>query len=629
MRLSSIFIAILVLLMATATYHSPTTETGDTQEELRIASNRNCLGNENITCEGMVFYINPVHHVSSYQNVNVVTLMRNAVRHVSPYTVDPISVLVYANANDRAQAIFDSLSGQPDISPVKTTNQNDLLSLSSYDVVIVQSNGMDFSNNVEVAVAEFAGNGGGVIGGHDVIWAQFNNPILEEVFGAIAYGDGGSPGSGWFKGDITVFKAVDHPVTTGIADNWDLIDEEYYFDVQFKREMHVMLEVNHSSSRVPVAWTLTLPDIEAPTNVTTEVMGNDIRLEWDNPNASQVVHHLIYRAETPTSFDFTSPFHDSSGDVNPRLETWVDNSAASGLAPREYYYVVRAVNVYGIASPTSLTAGKWTRDFDKGLNAFSLPLKPYMPNPISWLANNIPGVVTVDWLDSGGRWIRYDPSNPDPGNDTTAAMGSTYQLVLSSQTDYTFVGYPGTMIRYMERLGNSTSFLENLTIDVQGENVALSWTSTSGAVRYHIYRSHSREEVLNISRGPIIVTTQTSLVDIDVLDGFTGSLFYAVIAEDEYCGLGSSTFSKGLVVRSFIKGIDSFALELIPYQSRTLDWYSSEIIGSEGIAFVVNSTWKFHADPMPLGVFDAVVEMSHGYQISMKDDATSFTYLGE
>lgn len=628
MRLSSVFIAALVLLMATATYHSPTTETGDTQEELRTSPNRNCLGNENITCEGMVFYISPVHHVSSYQNVNVAMVMRNAVRHVSPYTIDPISVLVYANLNDRAQAIFDSLSGQADISPVKTTNQNDLLSLSSFDVVIVHSNGVDFSNSVEVAVAEFAGKGGGVIGGHDIIWAQFNNPILEDVFGAIAYGDGSNPGKGWIKGDVTVFKAIDHPVTTGIADNWNLIDEEYYFDVQFKREMHVMLEVNHSGNRIPVAWTLTLPEIEAPTNLTTRVIRDDIRLEWDNPNASQVFYHLIYRAETPTSFDFANPFHESSGDVNPRLETWVDVSAASWLAPIEYYYLVRAVNVFGVASPTSLTAGKWTRDLDKGLNAFSLPLRPYTPNLISWLANDIPGVVTLDWLDSGGRWTRYDPFNPNPGNDTTVTMGSTYQTVLSSQTYYTFVGYPGTMIRYMERLGNSTSFLENLNVDIQGNNVALSWSIAPGAVRYHIYRSHSREDLLNTSRGPMIVTTGSSLVDIDALDGLTGELFYAVIAEDEYCGLGSSTYSKGLVVKSFIKGIDSFALELVPYQSHTLDWYSSEIIGSEGIAFVVNSTWKFHADPMPLGIFDAVGEMSQGYQISVKDDTTSFLYLG-
>jgi type 1 glutamine amidotransferase len=629
MRPTGILIAALVLLMATASHYSLTTETEDAQRDLRTAPNRDCNGNGNITCEGKVFYINPVHHVSSYRNLNVAMLMRNAVRHVSPYTANPISVLVYANANDRAQAIFDSLSGQPDISPVKTTNQNNLLSLSPYDVVIVHSNGMDFSIGAEVSVAEFAGQGGGVIGGHDVIWNQHNNPVLNEVFGAVANGDGSNPGSGWVKRDITVHKAVDHPVTAGIADSWNLIDEEYYFDVQFKREMHVMLEVNHSSNRIPVAWTLTLPDIEAPTNLTTQVIGDDIRLIWDNPNSSQVVYHLIYRAETPTSFDFANPLHDSSADANPRLETWVDSSAASWLAPREYYYLVRAVNTFGIASPTSHTAGKWTSNFYKGLNAFSLPLKPYMPTFLSWMANDIPGVVTLDWLDSSGRWVRYEPSSPNPGNDTVMAMGSTYQLVLSGQTDYTFVGYPGTMIRYMERMGNSTSFLENLTIDVQTNNVALSWSSVPGAISYHVYRSQSREDVLNTSRGPIIVTTGTSIVDIDILDGFIGNLFYAVVAEDEYCGLGSSTYSQGLVVRSFPRGVNSFALELMPVQTHSLDWYILNIEGVEGIAFVINSTWKFHADLMPPGVYDAVAELSGGYQISVKDDATSFLYLGE
>ncbi len=621
-------IVTVALMLLSVTVISVTAEDAFSPSKKRVVPIHDCFESENLTCEGRVFYINPVHHVASFQEPNIARTIKNAVRFVSPYTLDAISVLVFANTNDHAQTIFDLLSGEPDMSPVKTTNQNDLLSLSAYNVIIVQSNGVDFDVSVEQSISDFAGRGGGVIGGHDIIWSEFNNPILYDVFGAEAYGNGSVPGDGWVKGTVTVLKAIDHPITTGIANNWNLFDEQYFFNVEFKRKIVVVLETNHSGKPIPVGWTLTLPRMESPTNLTAEVVGTDIRLEWDNPNASEVAYHLIYRAESPDGFDFTDPVKNTSGDIDPVREEWTDAGAAGPFAPQEYYYIVRAVNQLDMKSPTSITVGKWTRHFREGLNAFSLPLMPHIARTVSWFANDIPNTRVLDWLDSGGRWIRYDLNSPNESNDTATKMGSTYQLILDQETDYTFVGLPGTMIRFIERLGNSTLFLRGLTLEIQGSNAVLSWKGAYGAINYHVYRSTTREGLHDSDLSPIHSTPSTQFVDWNVLSGFKGELYYIVVAQDDYCGNGSSTYSIGLAKQNFTQGFSSFALELVPLQHRSLDWYSSSIDGVEGIAYVVSSVWKFHSEPMPEGVYDTFVEMSYGYQISIKCESAVLVYVG-
>lgn len=599
-----------------------------TPDELGSASLDSCYGNYEATCGGRIFYFSPTHHVESFQNPNTAQVMRNAVRYVSPSTIGPISVSIFANVFDHGQAILDSLSSEPDIAPVLTTDENDLLSLGSYDVVIAQSNGFDFNPIVEQSIADFHSAKGGVIGCHDIIWHQFDNPILEDIFAASAHGDGSVPGDGWYKGTVTVQKAIDHPTTVGVEDSWDLLDEQYFFDVKFKRMILPLLETNHSGNLIPIGWTSGFSRIAPPTNLTATVKGDDVELEWDNIDPSQVAYHLIYRATESDGFDFDSPIHNSSGDSSPSTEKWTDTGAAQSSSPREYYYVVRAVNENEIMSPTSLTVGKWTKGFNKGLNAFSLPLKPIVQRNISWFANDIPGVITLDWLDASGRWVRYNPLNPDIGSDRRMILGSTYRLFLSQQTTYTFVGYPGTMIRFTDYLGNSTLFKSSLTLGIQWDSVTLSWMDVEGATRYNIYRTTSREQLLDIGNGPTFQTVATSFYDVNVLYGFSGELIYTVIPEDDICGLGSSTYSRGVVKEEFGRGVQSFALELVPLEQHSIDSYTSEIEGVEGIAYVVASTWKFHSWPMPPNVYDKIVRVSEGYLISIKTDSTTYIYLG-
>jgi len=597
-------------------------------QELASAPLDECDGTYNPT-GGRVFYINPTHHVASLLNPNVANVLRNATRFVSPSKTGPISVLIFASTLDRAQAIYDDLSSESDILPVMTTNQNDLLSLPSYDVVIVHSNAEDFDSSVEQSLADFHSSGGGVIGSHDVIWQGTNNPILENVFGATARGDGNTLGDGWFLGTVTYLKALDHPITINIADSWSLPDEQYYFDVEFKRCMLVLLETNHSGDLIPIAWTLPLPEIDAPINLSATIIGNDIRLEWDNSNLSQVAYNLVYRDVKPDGFNFSYPHYSTASDSNPLRQYWLDVGAASNSSPREYYYIVQAVGKDEIKSPTSLTIGKWTKHLDEGANAISLPLKPLLSANISWYANDIPKVKTFDWIDVSGKWVRYDHENPNAGNDTTATLGSTYQLVLYQETNYTFIGYPGTMIRSVDRLGNSSLFQKSLTLEIQGNSVALTWMNIENTTRYNIYRTTDRESLYDFILDPIETTGSTSFRDVNVLDGFSGELHYTVIPEDDYCGLGSSTFSRGVAKKTFRGGSQSFALELKPLQEHLLSWHTSQIDGVIGIVYMVKSYWRLHAWEMPPNVYDTIVTVSKGYQILVEGESTSFIYLGK
>jgi hypothetical protein len=187
------------------------------------------------------------------------------------YFVDdglPIEVLVYSNAGDRGDAIMDYFTAHADIVATLSLDASILLSLNAYDVVIIHSNGARFSPTVEQSVKDYLDSGGNLIGSHDLIWAQFDNPIIEEVFGATAIGDGSNPGQGWYHGDFDACIVPGHPITDGLDNCWRLHEDEFYFDIDFKRDITVLWETSWQGEMIPVAWTFSTgpQEIEADVN---------------------------------------------------------------------------------------------------------------------------------------------------------------------------------------------------------------------------------------------------------------------------------------------------------------------------------------------------------------------------
>jgi hypothetical protein len=355
-----------------------------------------------------------------------------------------------------------------------------------------------------------------------------------------------------------------------------------------------------------------LPSPLPPTSLRTKVNGSfNVRLDWVASKSPNVTHYLIYRSEDQTDFDLSTPVYDTSSDPDPLGTNWTDTGAASTVAPSEYYYIVRVVNRQGLKSITSNTAGKWTKQFNKGLNAFSLPLEPFEEKNISWYADNIPNATHIRWIDSSGRWVTYHRGNGSSNRDTVAEMGSSYETYLQNSSIFTFCGYPGSMIRFVEdRVGESISFRKSLNAVAQSDDVILNWLGIENVSGYDVYRSHKRNGLHNLSLQPVaeVDSTRTSWRDVNNIGG-EGEYYYLVIPVNASGGLGSSPYSIGIFIH-------------------TLDWFCDSIPNVVGMVYLMFDVWKFHAKEMPEGVYDISVAQSEGFQISIDGTATRFTFIG-
>ena len=242
---------------------------------------------------GNVYYMMPTHHVESLEESNVAKSVLNAIYRFVDDGL-PIDVLVYSNVRDRGDAIVNYFIAHADIIAKLTLDDSDLLYLEAYDAVIIHSNGARFSQTVEQSVKDYLDNGGNLIGSHDLIWAQFDNPIMEEVFGATAIGDGSNPGQGWYHGDFDVCIVPGHPIAEGLDDCWRLHDDDFYFDLDFKKEIDVVWETSWQGQMIPVAWTIS----SAPEEIEAEVRCHPRSLnDWSKGN------WITCYIELPTGYD--------------------------------------------------------------------------------------------------------------------------------------------------------------------------------------------------------------------------------------------------------------------------------------------------------------------------------------
>ena len=369
-----------------------------------------------------------------------------------------------------------------------------------------------------------------------------------------------------------------------------------------------------------------LPPISLRTTVNDNL---NARLDWSASESPNVTHYLIYRSEDQTDFDFSTPIHDTSSDIDPWRTNWTDIGAASAFAPSEYYYVVQAVNEQGLKSITSNTAGKWTKQFGAGLNAFSLPLGPFESTNIGWYADNIPNATFVRWMNISGRWVTHYTGTNNSTTDTIAEIGHGYEMRLENASIFTFCGFPGSMIRFAEgRAGDSISFRNSLNATVQNEDIVLDWLGIGNISGYNIYRSDKRNGLHNMSLQPVarVNSSVTSWRDVNTL-GKEGEYYYMVIPINTSGGLGSSTYSIGVFARNYSNGSDTFSIPLKFQTNHSVDWYCDVTPNVMGMAYMVFEMWKFHAPLMPEGVYDIVVQQGEGYQISTSN-ATRFVFIG-
>jgi hypothetical protein len=378
---------------------------------------------------------------------------------------------------------------------------------------------------------------------------------------------------------------------------------------------------------------------------------NDVILYWDPPSSLGIDYYLIYRSESQIEFNFSNIWVNTSSDKEsgepipiPLRTMWNDTNAAfpgnDTNYKEQYYYAIRAVNIFGKVSRTSRTVGKWTKIFPKGVSTFSLPLEPLQNLTIDHCLIDM-NAKYIKWMHPGlHKWMKYG----DGGiNDTLMKVGEGYEVKFDSQINHTFTGMPGAMISYDDDsgfLGFDHATVNNLTVSVElNGDVNLSWqepTNMDPGDWYAVYYSNNRDGFFrtlgihyDLARPTVnfgtITTTITGLGAND-----PGARLYFMVVPFNASGIrGSSTYSVGVWTEEYLGQYDTFGIPLKLNSNQTADWYCDNIPDAVGINYynISEQRWCWHSRRMPEEAYDPVLEMTEGYQISTSN-GTKFTFIG-
>jgi hypothetical protein len=152
------------------------------------------------------------------------------------------------------------------------------------------------------------------------------------------------------------------------------------------------------------------PFYPPPTNLTIDIQGTNLILNWTPPqnSPSPVDHYHIYRSTTWDSFDFSFPWVNTSLDddngIIPLRTTWNDTFAFLD-ENNNYFYIVRAINNEGWNDTNMNIVGKYVISLEKGWNLISLPLAQKDTNISKVLKTIDTNYNIVQWYDAKyGTW---------------------------------------------------------------------------------------------------------------------------------------------------------------------------------------------------------------------------------
>jgi PKD repeat protein len=360
--------------------------------------------------------------------------------------------------------------------------------------------------------------------------------------------------------------------------------------------------------------------------------GQDAIPYWDPPPISGIDHYLIYRSTSQARFDFNSVWVDTSRDINlatgtidPLTTMWIDTNATNidhQDYRSQYFYLIRAVNTVGEISTTSNTVGYYRMQFYPGLNTFSLPLKPFNFPTLDEYVANIIEAISISWLDVNEDWDTY-PNNPFPPQ---AKMGEGYVLDLSDPSNFVFTGEPASMIVYQEGFGFDDVTRDDVTAFVnQSGDVTVSWTPIVGADKYEVLKSTTRNGFHTDDYVSFDITA-TQFIDFGTASS-EGQIYYMVVPYNDTLGDGSSTYSIGVITEEY-NGNEMFGLPLKPvWGDMSADWYVDQIPNALGIVYLKDGIWKAHFKEFPEGVYDTILEVGKGYEVSVFAKSL-YTYIG-
>jgi hypothetical protein len=372
------------------------------------------------------------------------------------------------------------------------------------------------------------------------------------------------------------------------------------------------------------------------TNVSIEPSG--VNISW-NPVLGAEIYE-IYGGPSQTFLNLD--LGDILDTVSAPTTWWIDTTRLPSYD--EYYYVVRAVDTGTTPetrSPTSNTGGYLKKQFEAGLNTFSLPLEPFNNYDANWYTTGM-NAELIRFMDHNTRnWVEH--KNGDGNfNNIQLRLGEGYQVSFPSLTDYIFTGMPGAMIRYsQDGFSGFDCYSDARSItatvpDTQTGHVVITWDEPLGMYPgcfYKVFYSSARDGffknigsdyflLASISYGTNIATHMNAALTI-------GQYYYMIIPANETGIAGASSYSIGVWTEEYLSEYDTVGIPLKLDSYQSANWYCDNIQNTVGINYFIQlqQRWGWHSTLMPEGAFDPILEYGRGYQISTSD-ATKFTFVG-
>ncbi len=496
-----------------------------------------------------------------------------------------------------------------------------------------------------------------------------NSPMIEDVLpsyihlvtGSFRDSSSGLPKPPHYMGNRGVFTFMQWNVSSlSINETWeveydvtsDLVGTNPVGVYPDARVAYVKWDGNQTVVPFPLVMITVTYYTAPPKNVETYWDGGaDIGLRWVEVPWPELDHYLIFRSLTQNGFPDLSPA--AAYDVVPAGTTDRVDPEAGGAASHggEYYYTIRAANANeSDISETSNTAGAWTNTFFAGFNTFSIPLD-YFP----WVEYDGPArtdtteeyraALGADYLEymEAEHWLRV----PGGGNPVrTIAIGDGCVVELESDVRFTFVGLPGTMIRYDELLFGGfdhTGNAKSVELSIVGNNIRVTWLQPIGSDAYDIYYSNSRvgfygELGLDYwSLYSSFVPPAGPVVSVDHVNALFepyDEFYYMIFPLNASLGLGSGSYSSGIWVGRFTQGYQAISLPLKPFSNRqygyqNVSYYADYITDALVVLWFKQSEsrWVPHIPAMEVGVYDRGFTMFVTLKLNVSSDVV-FGFAG-
>jgi len=378
---------------------------------------------------------------------------------------------------------------------------------------------------------------------------------------------------------------------------------------------------------------------------------DDITITWTNVSDEDIVIYNIYWAISPDELNFSEPSATVKASGNQIAFT---QEGGVSEAP-ELYYAVRSVDVRGWEGPSSDVVAKFTIEIPPGYSTFSLPLEPFETKTVSWYLDDMnldSGDVIFSYDSSSQRWIPHPKFLPQGISDFDLVMGETYMVYSrDGKPQYTFVGRPGTTIRYNIgtdnpgthlddwRIGTDHDFITSLSAVEDGNDIVLSWSwndtwnlsAFESLSSFNVYRAQSRGGIDFTNPFAQIPSNNLTWKDVNAAGD---EYYYLVMPVNTNGREGSSTFAVGVKRVTYGEEYNDFALYLQPLESKVLSGYLNDLdlTDEEVIAAIYYfgpspQTWIPHPAFIPAGITDPEVGLSDGnliYIVRSKE----YTYIG-